>query len=405
MVHQKKTVWIFNFFAGNRDSGWGERHFFLAKEMIKENFEILIFSSTNNHMFENKVVIDAHYEFRAYEGVKFCWIKVPAYKATSIKRFWSMMVFSIKLFFLPFKEKDKPDCIIVSSMPMFPILPALYWKWRLKINKLAFEVRDLWPLTPIHLGKISKYNPMIVIMGIIEKIAYKKSDIIISLLPKADGYINQFSGNPSKFLYLPNGISLDVDTEDSLPFNRDVAVPADKFIVGYAGSLGIANAMRYVIEAAKILQDNNIHFVILGDGYLKEELIDMSKDLTNVTFLPKVKKGVVSRVIAKFDVCIISWTNSTLYQYGVSANKLFDYMLAAKPIVLAGNLADNPVELSQSGICTEPENPGAIASAILELYNMNADERQKLGSNGFQFLKTYHVYPYLAKKLVTRLNE
>ncbi|MBL7860694.1 MAG: glycosyltransferase family 4 protein [Cyclobacteriaceae bacterium] len=398
-------ICIINYFAGNRDSGWGERHFFIGKELLKKGCKLLIISSASNHMFDQAIESKKTFTFENYEGVDFCWVKVPKYSPTSVMRFWSMWVFTMRLFLFPFKRAGVPEYIIVSSMPMFPVLPALYFKRKFKVKKLAFEVRDLWPLTPVYLGNVSKYNPMVILMKIIERIAYKRSDIILSLLPRADKYINPITGYPNKFVYLPNGISEQVNTNEELPFASMNIIPANKFVVGYAGSLGIANAMEYVVDAARILRNNtNIHFVILGEGYQKKYLVEKAKDISNVTFLPKVKKGVVSKVISKFDTCIISWNKSDLYQFGVSANKLFDYMLASKPIVIAGNLADNPVELSKSGICVEPESGDAIAKAILDMFNLSKEMREKYGRNGRSFLEKNHTYAVLAQRLVASLN-
>lgn len=399
-------IGIINFFAGNRDSGWGERHFFLGKELLKKGCHVLIISSASNHMFDQTIESKHIFTFENYEGVDFCWVKVPKYSPTSVMRFWSMWIFTLRLFLFPFKKVGVPDYLMVSSMPMFPVLPALYFKWKLKIKKLAFEVRDLWPLTPVYLGNVSKYNPMVILMKIIERIAYKRSDIIFSLLPRADKYINPISEAPDKFVYLPNGICEHVYADEHLPFSLTDLVPRDSFVVGYAGSLGIANAMDHVIEAARILRNNpTVHFVILGEGYQKVDLMNRAKDLPNVIFLPKVRKGVVSKVISVFDACIISWNNSDLYQFGVSANKLFDYMLLSKPIIMAGRVAENPVEISSSGICVEPENPEAIVEAVLKLANSPKRVLAEYGRNGRRYCELNHNYSVLAERFLTAINE
>lgn len=316
-----------------------------------------------------------------------------------------MIVFTFKLFFLPLDRIGKIDLIWVSSMPMFPILPALWIKMKLKSNYLAFEIRDLWPLTPILLGHISKWNPMIILMKIIEKKAYRSSDLIISLLPKANSYVNTISRNAGKFFYLPNGFSDHVNEDGIIPDELTNKIPTEKFILGYAGSLGIANAMSVVIEAAKILRDlDDIHFLIIGDGYLKDALIEQAGKINNITFLPKIKKGLVHKVVAKFNVGIISWNDSPLYDYGVSANKLFDYMNAAIPIISAGRIADDPVRLGNCGLVIEPENPKLMTQAILQLKELSFDERLALGNNGKKYLEASHSYEKLAKSLLTRIN-
>lgn len=402
----RMQVWIINQFAGNRESGWGERHFFLAKELLKKQCDVLIISSASNHLFHNTIQSNRHFTDETYEGVRFCWVKVPRYNPQSVLRFWSMGIFALKLFFFPIRRYRIPTWIIVSSMPMFPVIPCLFWKWKLKCRKFAFEVRDLWPLTPIYLGNISTYNPMVLLMKLIEKIAYRKSDLILSLLPRAHEYINLISESPRKFMYLPNGFSEEVNTDEMLPFDLSAVIPEKKFIVGYVGTLGLANAMTYVIQAAKLIKDEtDICFIILGDGYLKDDLICEAHGLDNVKFLPKIKKGMVARVVACFDVCILSWHKSPLYQYGISPNKLFDYMYASKPIILAGDIPDNPVESAKCGICVEPENPEAIKQAILKFFSMDKAERDRYGKNGRNFLSLFHSYPILAEKLYAKLTE
>ena len=203
-----------------------------------------------------------------------------------------MLVFSFKILFLKSKVLGKPSIIIVSSMPIFQILSGIYLKKKYTAEKLLFEIRDLWPLTPMYLSNFSKYHPMVLIMKLIEKIGYKKSDKIVSLLPNAYKHIDRVSGNPSKFHWIPNGIDEKLLKNEGIATAIKNKIPTNKFIVGYAGTIGMANAMEYFIGASILLKDNaNVHFVIVGDGYLKNQFIAETIDNKNITFIDKINKN------------------------------------------------------------------------------------------------------------------
>jgi len=308
-----------------------------------------------------------------------------------------MIVFSIKVLFLPVKMLGKPDVIIVSSMPIFPILSGYALKLRLKC-KLIFEVRDLWPLTPIHLMGYSKWHPMILMMSWLERLGFRKSDYNVSVLPNSKEYINGISGMEEKFAYIPNGISEELLDKESLPENIESLFPKNKFLIGYTGTINMANALEYFVEAANQLADYpDIHFMIVGDGYAKEELLNSSQ-ANNFTFTPKVKKGQVQSVLKHFDVCFIGRNDTPLFDHGVSSNKYFDYMLAGKPVLVSSNKIKDPVELSGCGLIVSPESAESIKEGVLSLYNMSLKERKSLGEKGKAYVKEYHNYDFLSEK-------
>ena len=150
------TIWVINYFAGTPDSGWGERHYYLSKKWLDDEHKVTIVSSTNNHMFSNFAHANYQYNFEETEGRLFCWVKTPSYNPKSVKRFWAMIVFALKAFFVPVSKAGRPDIIIVSSMPIFSVVTGWLLKKRYKAYKFIFEIRDLWPLTPIHLMGYSR---------------------------------------------------------------------------------------------------------------------------------------------------------------------------------------------------------------------------------------------------------
>ncbi len=396
-----KVIWIINQFAGTPESGWGERHYYLGQYWKKKGYEVKIISGSFNHVFNKFPKTNGLYTIDELDGITFCWVQSPSYRPLSLMRFWSMLIFALRIYKLPIEKLKKPDIIIVSSMPIFPILPAYYLKQKLKVRKLIFEVRDLWPLTPSYLGGYHYWNPMIVILRWFEKFAYRRSDNIVTLMPNPDSYINAISGNTKKLFHIPNGINQEVlKTETVKPEVIDL-IPKNKFIIGYAGTLGLANAMEYFIEAAKLLKNNyDIFFVIIGDGYLKDTLIEQAKGLDNIRFLEKVPRKQVQSVIQKFDIGFISSRNLSLYSYGGAANKFFDYMLASKPILASYVENNDPIKMSGCGVRVSPENPNAIKTGILRLFYMTQQQRDEMGAKGNAYLLQKHDISILASQFV-----
>jgi glycosyltransferase involved in cell wall biosynthesis len=396
----KKVIWIINQTAGKPDSGWGERHFFLAQYWIKAGYEVKIISGSYNHLFmhQPKVSKKMFTVEAVAEGITFCWVKIPKYDGGSVFKLWSMLVFAFKILFLSTSDLGKPHIVIVSSMPLFSIVPGWFLKQKHKASKLLFEVRDLWPLTPIHLSGYAKYHPMILMMSWFEKFGYKKADAIVSLLPNAHLYIDNISKQPEKFNWIPNGIDENLLPREPLVDGILDLIPKNKFILGYAGTLGMANAMEFFIAAAKELKENeNIHFVCVGDGYLKDGFINETKNLKNITFIPKIKKAQVQHLLQFFNVCYVGRYANTLYRYGVSYNKYFDYMLAKKPILESSECIGSPAEKAGCAVMVEPESSKAIVQGILKLYSMPQQEIEKMGENGYHYVLKYHNFDFLSQ--------
>lgn len=348
-------------------------------------------------MFRNMPETSGLYTTQFVDGVEFCWVKVPTYNPQSALRFWSMMVFSWRLLWLKQKDYGRPKAIIISSMPIFPVLSALITKWRQKGIKVLFEIRDIWPLSLIHLANVSRYHPAVLFIGWFEKLGYRRADHVVSLLPNAREHIEDVAGRSVSFHYLPNGIEGDLLEEEALSDDVIQMLPKDKFVIGYTGTMALANALESFVEAAVRLKDEKeLHFVLVGDGYLKVDLQKMAEGQTNITFVPKIRKNQVQQILKYFDVCFVGRNDSPLFKHGVSANKYFDYMLAGKPVLDANNLIKDPVELSGGGIIVRPESAEALVEGIMQLWKMSPEERLEMGLRGQVYVKKQHSIQHLA---------
>ena len=404
-----KNIWIINEYAGTPYHGMTFRHYYLAKELVKLGYKVTIFTSSFSHYkLKQHLEVKNTFTKENIDGIDFIWIRMPDYKAPkSLGRIRNWFLFALKLIFIPFLKLEKPDSILVSSLPLHPIVSGKYLSNKYKA-KLIFEVRDIWPLSAIELGGYSPKNPFIKHLQWLEDFAYKKADAVVTVLANAYEHMKTRGLEESKFNYIPNGVSIDeMNQIEELDEKTIKQIPKDKFIVGYAGTFGIANALDSFVEAAKISKnDENIAFVLVGDGKEKEKLLKLSKDCSNIYFVDAVKKNQVQSVLKYFDVCYIGLKKDPLFKYGVSPNKLFDYMYSGKPILYAIDSGDfKPISDIKAGFNIDSENPQAILEGVLKLYYMPKEEREEMGDNAKKYVIENHDYKYLAEKLIKVIHQ
>ncbi len=146
--------------------------------------------------------------------------------------------------------------------------------------------------------------------------------------------------------------------------------------------------------------------VLVGGGQEKENLIKYvyKKDIANVYFLPPIDKLAIPNLLKEMDVLYIGLQKQSLFRFGISPNKMFDYMMAAKPIIQAIDAGNNLVREADCGIDVEPDNVSEISKAIWTLKSMPEEERRRLGENGKKFVLSNHTYQVLGKRFLDIMN-
>lgn len=398
MKSHKKVIWIINQYAGSPIHGMTFRTYYLAKHFL-HNYEVNIFSASYTHVMSNPPKVFKSTK-EVIDGVNYYWIKVFKYaKSNSISRVLSMFLFMFKLFFFSTKNINKPSVIIVSSISPLPIFKAYLWAKKYN-SKLIFEVRDIWPLSLIELGGFKTYNPFVLILQLTENFAYKVSDYVVSLLPDAFKHMKKHGLSSDRFKHIPNGIDLKME---QLEVCDEIAsaIPKNKFVVAYTGAVGIANSLMTLVKAANLMKKNkDIVFIIVGDGSEKKNILEQKDKLglDNLLLLDPIPKSSVIPFLKKYvDVCYIGLQRQPLFRFGVSPNKMFDYLFSKTPIIQSIDSSNDIVQLSGSGISVEADNPSKIAEAVNTLYNMSKSERDLLGEKGLEYVIENHSYQKLAQ--------
>ena len=360
------------------------RLFYLAKEAKKLGNQVCLITSDSNH-FTSIPETEKVYNYENQDTVDIIWIKTKKYKKTaSIDRILSWLDFEWKLFNMPLKKVGKPDVVIISSLSIFTILYGYYLKKKFN-SFLVFEIRDIWPLTLIEEGGFSKWHPLSLIIGFIEKFGYRNSDLIVGTMPNLKQHvINRGISNKPVFCS-PLGFDPKNYKGEDIFFNQlfQNLVPENKIVIGYAGSMGISNGMEIFIEAIRSMNMfQNIHFLLVGSGDLKEKYQKKLYENINVSFLPRIEQNQVKYFLSTCDLLYLSTQDSKVWDFGQSMNKVVEYMLAAKPIIASYNGFPSMINEANCGVFVSTRNPEELRDVFLEYSKLSKNELRQIGENG-----------------------
>ena len=392
---------------------------FFAKELIERGYQVALFASSFSH---NKFIEQLEYPCKTFyiktiveKGFLRIWIKTPPYYGNTNKRIVNQLSFAYRTVKAGSQgNQDTPDVIIGSSVHLFAGLAGYYLASKYKVP-FIFEVRDLWPQTLVDIGALNEKSPITYLLRKLEIFLYKKADKIISVLPKGTSYITALGIDREKVIYIPNGISLewfdsniknpDIPSDVKKYFN---STALDKFVCCYTGAMGIANGLDTIIDAAKILcNNNNIQFLLVGAGPEKEKLLNktVKEGIGNVTFISSVDKEVIPYILVNSDVCLFHLKNTPVFKYGVSSNKIFDYMASGKPMISAMNSSIDFVEEANCGVSLPPDDPIKMAEAVQGMAELSIEDRIQFGKNGRKYVEDHHDYALLTKRLLEVIEE
>jgi len=421
------NILLINHYAGSVRHGMEYRPYYLAREWVRLGHRVHIVASSESHIRAQAPRLEGTAQLdETIDGIHYTWLATPPYRGNGSGRVRNMLAFVLRL------RRDaemltrslRPDVVIASSTYPLDIWPAARIA-RLAGARLLFELHDLWPLSPMELGGYSRWHPFIMLLQAAENFACRQADAIVSILPRVREHLEAHGMAPHKLHLVPNGVDpaewLDEgqDTEGAPALEAmsapvlapvlDAALDAlrvrGKFVVGYAGTHGLSNALGTLLDAAALLRDKPVAFVLVGSGPDKPALMRRAADLGlgNVHFFDPVPKTMVPALLRRFDLAYIGWRRQPLYRFGISPNKLIDYMMAARPVLHAVEAGNDPVAEAGCGLTVAPEDPQAVADGILSVLALGTEARAALGRRGRAYALANHTYPVLGQRFLTAL--
>lgn len=397
------NVWIINHYATlPSDSGGFIRHFALARELVGGGHNVTIIASSFTHFShkDTKLAPDEELKVELVEGVRFVWLRTPWYSGNSVQRVLNMLAFSRGIGTRAIRNLEPDPAVILCSSPHLFAAAAAAKLARSKRIPFVLEIRDFWPDSLVDIGGIPRWHPFILWLSRLEKRVYKAAQRIITLLPLASDYLMGFGVPEANIEWIPNGIDFDMAPP---PQRREEG--SGRFVVMYAGAHGLANGLDTVLDAAKVIREERwgekVDFHLVGDGPEKARLAKRASEegITNVVFRDPVSKRGIYEVLLEADAFIMILKSASVFRWGLSPNKLWDYFAAARPVIFSVSSSHNPVESAGAGLSVEPDNPVKMAEAVGKLLRLPAEERQRMGLSGRAYVEKNHDFKVLAKRL------
>jgi len=377
-----KEIWIINQYAYPSDYGGITRHTDFAKQLVRNGYHVKIFCSNyvhlkNHFMKEKKETVN---------GVEYIYINTTKYSGNGKARYINMAFFSFNTFFKMIRMK-KPYVIIGSTPHLLSPLCGILISKIKRINSIL-EVRDLWPETFIQYGILDKNSKMVKILKRIEKYCYKNADHIVATTPNMSEYISEQIGEKKPISHISNGIDTELYGINHKNFSYKEKYDFEFSNVTkilYAGHHGVANDLDSFLELGEIIKNsgkmNDYQLCFIGDGPQKEEFIQSSnkRGLDNFIFHPSIEKKYMPSLYDEADILLIALKDLELYsKYGISLNKLPEYIFTGKPILFIGKPLNNLVNETDSGISVKRITDLSIDD-LERLRNFESDvDRMKL---------------------------
>lgn len=401
-----KHVWLVNHYAQEPGHAGGTRHFSIAEHLPNNGWSAsIIAASVELNTGRQRLSADSKKKLETIRGIPFLWVRTPEYHGNGIGRLWNMLVFSIRVLFPSVtSELQRPDAVVGSSVHPFAAWSGYMLARRFGVP-FIFEVRDLWPQTLVDLGRLNDNSPVTWLLRRLEVWLYQKACRIVVLLPNAADYIVPLGIPGDRIRWVPNGVKM---TESPRPVSgRENGNFTFMYFGAHGTANGLDNVLRAMHEIGKDRVSSNIRLRLIGDGPMKNSLMELadSLQLSSVSFEAPVPKEEVPDLAAQADAFVFSLVDAPVFKYGISSNKLFDFMAAARPIVFCCRAANNPVADAGAGVTVAPGDTQALATAMAELTKLPPDKRASMGQSGREYVRRNHDYRVLAAKFAETLSQ
>lgn len=395
-----------NHYAQEPGRPGGTRHFSLARLLPACGWKATIIAASTDHVTGHQRLRDGETKnAETFGGVPFLWLRTRDYSGNGVDRVLNMLDYTRAVLKRgTLADLEPPDAIIGSS-----VHPLAAWAgYRLARRHgvpFLFEVRDLWPQTLIDMGRISSRHPAAISLWWLEKSLYENAKRIIVLFQGAKAYIEPLGIPPDRIVCIPNGVDL---AQFPVAPQKE---PSDRFTLMYLGAHGGGNGLDNLLAAMRIVEADpagrRVTLRLIGEGPQKPALIGMAEEmrLQNVVFEDPIPKADVPVCAAEADAFVICVRDMPgLYRFGISMNKIFDYMAAGRPTIAALAAANNPIAEADAGLTVPPENPPALAGAILELSSLPNKRRAEMGRAGRRHVEEHYAMEKLSGRLAAALD-
>lgn len=410
MEKSNKTIWIINQYASHLVT----RHEELSKSFAAQGYHVAVITSSFHHgkreyMFEEPI---AYKEL--CDGVTYVYLHSgPAYQNNGAGRIFNMLDFArlVGKYQKVIAEKiGAPIYVIASSAPPF------VWEVGYRVSKrfkakFIVEFRDIWPLSLVDVQGVSPNHPLVKVLSVIEKRAYRRADAIVSTMPYAWKHVMEVADVPrEKIHWMPNGINVkeveeDLHSDQKLPEELEGYLK-EHWCCTYIGSIVKSECLDYLLKCFSKVQDLEVYFAIIGEGHEKERIKKLADELrvSNIKFFPAIDKHLIPKALALSAAAVAAVHEELpIYQYGLSMNKLNDYLASGVPTVFACSAKSVVQDAGHFAIPMGDQN--MLAEAIERVRHLTEEEREALKRKAKAVICADYDYPEIGRKYLRMMED
>ena len=371
----------------------------LAEELKALGHHITVLTTTPHYNEDKEALmrqplkpkLSGFYYESNFRGIPVIHAPIPMKRNRVVRRMLDYARFHIISTIAGIMLSDKFDIILTPSPPLTNGLSA----WLLGVFRrrpFVYNVQEIFPDIAVSLGVLKNKN-IIRRIEWLEKFIYDRSDVVVVISDWFRKRLINKGISEEKIKVIPNF----TDTDFMKPKNRQNGFSAvhglnDKFVVLYAGNIGLTQNFENILAAASRLKHlKDLCLLIVGDGtrskWLEKKL---KKSYSNVKFLHYQPRSVIPEMYASSDVCLVPLKGGTAQE--TFPSKIYTIMSAGRPAIVA---ADPDSELTwivkQSGCgwAVPPDNEEALSDVIERIYNQR-DDISKRGELGRKYVERYH---------------
>lgn len=400
-------LWIVNHYSSIQSKdGWDARHAWLARSLVHSGWHSTLIAASVSHPAGVQRLTGWHLKkFEQSDVFDSLWVRVPAYRKNGFLRIIGMVTFGLLVVSPGFLRRlEKPDVVLGSTVHFFAALAALAVSKRFRVP-FVFEVRDIWPDTLVDLGKLRSTGLLSRLMRRVSRFLAKEASLVISPLPGIGDYLGDLGVDNVRSLWVPNG------TEPSLLQKISPPGLKDTFVFMYLGSQGNTNELDLLVDAFDLLVCENpqikTQLRIIGEGPKKQALgkrIAALKSGRQIFLQPSVSRPRALQISQSADCMLLLAKPLNVYRYGVSPNKLFDYFLSGRPVIMSAVDPYHSVASVKAGVEVRPDDVGALSKVMLSFIQMSPEEVGVLGRNGRIAAEGIYSYSFSAQILAEALD-
>lgn len=400
------NIWLINHYAVPPKYYPLARQTNFAKYLMAMGHTVTIFAASSVHNSDVNLITDGRkWREETVDGVHYVYIKCCDYQGSGLKRVYNICEFAWKLPGVC-KQFPKPDAIVATSMP--PTSCAMGVRMGRKWGcKTVAEIADLWPESIVAYGIAGPHNPAVLFLRWLEKWIYKKADAVVFTMEGAYDYITEQGWEKdiprSKVHYINNGVDLKLFNYNKEHYHVDDPdlLNPELFKIVFTGTLVTSNNIDGMLDLAKRLQKYpNVRFLIWGNGEYTESMLRRidKEQINNVCYKGFVDKKYVPFIVSHADVNFMHAAPTSLYRYGASPNKLFDYLAAGCPIFQDFTYNQDIVQRYRCGITCDWDLE-KVMEAFEKLYHADKETVSSMRT-GAQKAAMDYDFEHLTEKLL-----